>query len=108
MISFGYVLPPFVEYCSFTLAMEPVRFHVMLRDSSTTHVSPPSGTVRFSLPLTMKLPSEASLTSESFSAVIFTRRSVSMASGIVHAYVSAPEAIEAITLFGYVLPPSVE
>jgi hypothetical protein len=46
----GYVVPPSTESSSLTLEIEPVRVHVTLRDSPTSHVSAPLGDVRTTLP----------------------------------------------------------
>ena len=57
----------------------------MFRLSPTSQVSPPLGAVRVTVPLMLKLASEASVTEVSSVCVIFTRAWVVGASGTVHA-----------------------
>ncbi len=59
-ISFGYGAPPVTEYSSFTLAIDPNRFHVISCDEPTSQLSVPLGAVRVSEPFMVKLSSDSS------------------------------------------------
>src|SRR5437870_12458363 len=85
VIRLGWVVPPSVEYSSFTFVFEPVLVQVMFWDDPAVHVSPPFGAVRVSELLIVKVALEAAVTVASAFKVIRTFTVVEIASGTVQA-----------------------
>src|SRR5207249_2583806 len=85
MITFGYVLPPSVEYSSFTLGTVPPVVQAMLCDEPTVQTSPPLGAESVKPARIVKAASDASVTVASPVSVIRTLTVVESASGTVQA-----------------------
>src|SRR2546422_459119 len=85
MITFGYVLPPSVEYSSFTLGTVPPVVQAMLCDEPTGQTSPPLGAESVKPARIVKAASDASVTVASPVSVIRTLTVVESASGTVQA-----------------------
>src|SRR2546429_3454249 len=84
-ITFGYVLPPSVEYSSFTLGTVPPVVQAMLCDEPTVQTSPPLGAESVKPARIVKAASDASVTVASPVSVIRTLTVVESASGTVQA-----------------------
>src|SRR5439155_996442 len=84
-ITFGYVLPPSVEYSSFTLGTVPPVVQAMLCDEPTVQTSPPLGAESVKPARIVKVASDASVTVVSPASVIRTLTVVESASGTVQA-----------------------
>src|SRR5437867_383913 len=87
---------PFLEYSSFTLAIEPVFVQVMFWTVLTPHFSPPLGAVRVREPTILKLASEVSTSVASALLVTRTLTVGLILSGTVHAYVPAAASVDAV------------
>src|SRR2546422_845927 len=87
---------PFLEYSSFTLAIEPVFVQVMFWTVLTPHFSPPLGAVTVREPTILKFASEVSTTVTSAVLVTRTLTVELMLSGTVHAYVPAAASVDAV------------
>src|SRR5207247_8776360 len=85
MITFGYVLPPSVEYSSFTLGTVPPVVQAMLCEEPTVQISPPLGEESVKPARIVKVASDASVTVVSPVSVIRTLTVVESASGTVQA-----------------------
>ena len=81
----GYVVPPSVEYSSFTLATEPVLVQVIVRGVLTSQASPPLGAVSVRPPMILKAALESSKTETSEVSVTRTLTVAEMSLGIVQA-----------------------
>src|SRR3989441_11975231 len=71
-ISPEYVVPPSVEYSSFTLATEPLLVHVIVRGVLTSQASPPLGAVRTKPPWISNVAAGSSKTETSEASVTRT------------------------------------
>src|SRR5437016_745356 len=87
---------PFLEYSSFTLAIEPVFVQVMFWTVLTPHFSPPLGAVTVREPTILKFASEVSTTVTSAVLVTRTLTVELILSGTVHAYVPAAASVDAV------------
>src|SRR5437867_2920990 len=87
---------PFLEYSSFTLAIEPVLVQVMVWAVPTPHFSPPLGAVTVREPTILKFASEVSATVASAVLVTRTLTVELILSGTVHAYVPAAASVDAV------------
>src|SRR5947199_5851410 len=87
---------PFLEYSSFTLAIEPVFVQVMFWTVLTPHFSPPLGAVTVKEPTILKFASEVSTTVTSAVLVTRTLTVELILSGTVHAYVPAAASVDAV------------
>src|SRR6058998_661729 len=87
---------PFLEYSSFTLAIEPVFVQVMFWTVLTPLFSPPLGAVTVREPTILKFASEVSTTVTSAVLVTRTLTVELMLSGTVHAYVPAAASVDAV------------
>src|SRR5712691_8778425 len=87
---------PFLEYSSFTLAIEPVFVEVMFWTVLTPHFSPPLGAVTVREPAILKFASEVSTTVASALLVTRTLTVELILSGTVHAYVPAAASVDAV------------
>src|SRR5207245_1592250 len=87
---------PFLEYSSFTLAIEPVFVQVMFWTVLTPHFSPPLGAVTVREPTILKFASEMSTTVTSAVLVTRTLTVELILSGTVHAYVPAAASVDAV------------
>src|SRR5437870_6005540 len=85
---------PFLEYSSFTLAIEPVFVQVMFWTVLTPHFSPPLGAVTVREPTILKFASEVSTTVTSAVLVTRTLTVELILSGTVHAYRSEEHTSE--------------
>src|SRR5206468_12543626 len=85
VITFGYVLPPSVEYSSFTLGTVPPVVQAMLCEEPTVQISPPLGEESVKPARIVKVASDASVTVVSPVSVIRTLTVVESASGTVQA-----------------------
>jgi len=79
------VLPPSVEYWSFTLGTDPPVVQVMFCEDPTVQTSPPFGAESVKPARIVKAASDASVTVESLTSVTRTLTVVESASGIVQA-----------------------
>src|SRR5438093_13411376 len=87
---------PFLEYSSFTLAIEPVFVQVMFWTVLTPHFSPPLGAVTVREPTILKFASDVSVTVASAVLVTRTLTVELILSGTVHAYVPAAASVDAV------------
>ena len=76
---------PFVEYSSFTFAMDPTFVQVMLCVELIAQASAPLGAATVKEPLILKLVLEVSKASALVVSETFTRTPLEMLSGIVQA-----------------------
>ena len=79
------MLPPSVEYWSFTLGTDPPVVQVMFCEEPTVQTSPPFGAESVKPARIVKAASDASVTVESLTSVTRTLTVVESASGIVQA-----------------------
>src|SRR2546425_13265803 len=87
---------PFLEYSSFTLAIEPVLVQVMVWAVPTPHFSPPLGAVTVREPTILKFASDVSVTVASAVLVTRTLTVELILSGTVHAHVPAAASVDAV------------